>query len=73
MEDFRDSVIALGFTEDKEMILSKLYNVKKDEILNALEEIGFKLPRYHDMEWRFEVQVIVSASCSPPPNVSIYN
>ncbi|XP_050462521.1 COMM domain-containing protein 2 isoform X1 [Cataglyphis hispanica] len=55
-EDFRDSVIALGFTEEKEAILSKLYSVKKDEILNALEGIGFKLPEYYDMEWRFEVQ-----------------
>ena len=55
-EDFRDSVIALGFTEEKEAILSKLYSIKKDEISNALEEIGFKLPGYHDMEWRFEVQ-----------------
>ncbi|XP_077277247.1 COMM domain-containing protein 2-like [Temnothorax americanus] len=55
-EDFRDSMVALGFTEDKEAILSKLYNGKKNEVSNALEEIGFKLPRYHDMEWRFEVQ-----------------
>lgn len=50
-------MIALGFTEEKEAILSKLYSIKKDEILNALEEIGFKLSEYHDMEWRFEVQV----------------
>lgn len=57
-EDFRDSVVALGFTEDKETILSKLYSVKKDEVSDALEEIGFKLPKYHDMEWRFEVQVM---------------
>ncbi|XP_076240914.1 COMM domain-containing protein 2-like isoform X2 [Calliopsis andreniformis] len=57
LEDFRDSVIALGFSEDQEAILSKLYNVKKDEILNTLTNIGFKLPEYHDMEWRFEVQI----------------
>lgn len=50
-------MVALGFTEDKETILSKLYSVKRDEVSDALEEIGFKLPRYHDMEWRFEVQV----------------
>lgn len=56
-EDFRDSVIALGFTEEAEAILSKLYSIKKDEVTNTLEEIGFKLPKYHDMEWRFEVQV----------------
>ncbi|XP_011164466.1 COMM domain-containing protein 2 [Solenopsis invicta] len=55
-EDFRDSVVALGFTEDKEAILSKLYSVKKDEVSGALEEIGFKLSKYHDLEWRFEVQ-----------------
>ncbi|XP_018351857.1 PREDICTED: COMM domain-containing protein 2 [Trachymyrmex septentrionalis] len=55
-EDFRDSIVALGFTEDKEAILSKLYSIKKDEVSDALEEIGFKLSRYHDMEWRFEVQ-----------------
>ncbi|KAL6264106.1 hypothetical protein P5V15_004184 [Pogonomyrmex californicus] len=55
-EDFQNSVIALGFTEDQEAILSKLYSVKKDEVSDALEEIGFKLSKYHDMEWRFEVQ-----------------
>ncbi|XP_076382675.1 COMM domain-containing protein 2-like [Megalopta genalis] len=56
-EDFRDSVIALGFSEDQETILSKLYNVKRDEISGILTNIGFKLPEYHDMEWRFEVQL----------------
>ncbi|XP_012058880.1 PREDICTED: COMM domain-containing protein 2 [Atta cephalotes] len=56
-EDFRDSMVALGFTEDKEAILSKLYSIKKDEVSDALEEIGFKLSRYHDMEWRFEIQI----------------
>lgn len=50
-------MIALGFSEDQEAILSKLYNVKRDEILSILANIGFKLPEYHDMEWRFEVQV----------------
>ncbi|XP_076166877.1 COMM domain-containing protein 2-like [Ptiloglossa arizonensis] len=56
-EDFRDSVIALGFSEDQEAILSKLYNTKKDEVLNVLTNIGFKLPEYQNMEWRFEVQL----------------
>ncbi|KOC59206.1 COMM domain-containing protein 2 [Habropoda laboriosa] len=56
-EDFRDSIISLGFSEQQEIILSKLYNVKKDEILDTLTNIGFKLPEYHDMEWRFEVQI----------------
>lgn len=55
-EDFRDSLIALGFSEDNEVILSKLYNVKKKEISVVLSSIGFKIPEYHDVEWRFEVQ-----------------
>lgn len=56
-EDFRDSVIALGFSEDKETVLSRIYEVKRDEISEAFANIGFKLPEYYDMEWRFEVQV----------------
>lgn len=55
-------MIALGFSEDQEAILSKLYNAKKDEILDTLTNIGFKLPEYHDMEWRFEVQVYIPQS-----------
>lgn len=67
-------MVALGFTEDKEAILSKLYSIKKDEVSDALEEIGFKLSRYHDMEWRFEVQVTESSYLSFfPQSVSIYN
>ncbi|XP_076758544.1 COMM domain-containing protein 2-like [Xylocopa sonorina] len=56
-EDFRDSVISLGFSEQQEIILSKLYNAKKEEISDTLANVGFKLPEYHDMEWRFEVQI----------------
>ncbi|XP_017889381.1 COMM domain-containing protein 2 [Ceratina calcarata] len=56
-EDFRDSVISLGFSEQQEVVLSKLYNAKKDETSNTLANTGFKLPQYHDMEWRFEVQI----------------
>ncbi|KAK2579979.1 hypothetical protein KPH14_012239 [Odynerus spinipes] len=55
-EDFRDSIIALGFSQDNEVILSKLYNAKKKEISSILSAIGFKIPEYHDIEWRFEVQ-----------------
>ncbi|XP_014608623.1 PREDICTED: COMM domain-containing protein 2 [Polistes canadensis] len=55
-EDFRDSIIALGFSEENETILSKLYTTKKKEISNILSVTGFKIPEYHDLEWRFEVQ-----------------
>ncbi|XP_035734888.1 COMM domain-containing protein 2-like [Vespa mandarinia] len=55
-EDFRDSIIALGFSEENEAILSKLYITKNKEISNILSATGFKIPEYHDLEWRFEVQ-----------------
>lgn len=55
-EDFRDSIIALGFSEENEAILSKLYITKKKEISNIIAATGFKIPEYHDLEWRFEVQ-----------------
>ena len=56
-EVFRDSIIALGFTKEKEAILCKLYGAEESKISEALSSVGLKLPRYHDMEWRFEVQV----------------
>ncbi|XP_066589260.1 COMM domain-containing protein 2 isoform X2 [Prorops nasuta] len=56
-KDFQDSVIALGFTEEKELLLSKLYSNKKEDILNLLPHVGFKVLEYYNMEWRFEVQI----------------
>lgn len=56
-EDFRDSVIAVGFMDERQEILSRLYELKKNEISDALTSIGFKVPEYHDMDWRVEVQI----------------
>ncbi|XP_024947873.1 rhodopsin isoform X2 [Cephus cinctus] len=56
-EDFRDSIVALGFTDEKETLLKKLYEVKKLEVSDALTNIGIKLPQYQNMEWRFDVQI----------------
>lgn len=56
-EDFRDSVLALGFSKEKETLLSKLYSVERCRLSEVLSVVGFKLPEYHNLEWRFEVQV----------------
>lgn len=57
VNDFRDSAVALGFTEEQESLLSKLYAVKKQDISKALAVLDSKSPQYQDMEWRFEAQV----------------
>ncbi|XP_011496507.1 PREDICTED: COMM domain-containing protein 2 [Ceratosolen solmsi marchali] len=54
---FQEVVIGLGFSEEQENVLNKLYMIKKQELSNALLNFGIKLPQYHDMEWRFEVQI----------------
>lgn len=56
-DDFKQLIINLGFDEEKEELVSKLYVSKQKEISEALSNTGFKLPQYHNMEWRFEVEV----------------
>ncbi|XP_046733709.1 COMM domain-containing protein 2 [Diprion similis] len=55
--DFRDSVIALGFSEDHDALLTKLYTTKQSEISEILSTLGVKLQEYQSMEWRFETQI----------------
>ncbi|KAG8034824.1 hypothetical protein G9C98_007900 [Cotesia typhae] len=50
-------VISLGFIDDKEPLITNLYTSKKPELESSLSNIGFKLPEYHNMEWRFETQI----------------
>ncbi|XP_012278719.1 COMM domain-containing protein 2-like isoform X2 [Orussus abietinus] len=56
-KDFTELVASLGFTDEKEAVLSKSYTVLKKELLNALSASSLKLQRYHNLEWRFEVEV----------------
>lgn len=55
--DFRDSVLALGFSEEHQETLELFYMGKKQEICDALSQLTLNLPHYHDLEWRFEVQL----------------
>ncbi|OXU26320.1 hypothetical protein TSAR_000720 [Trichomalopsis sarcophagae] len=56
-DSFQEAILGLGFSEEQESLLSKLYTVKKQELTEALSKFGLKLPQYHDMDWRFEVQI----------------
>ncbi|KAF7996780.1 hypothetical protein HCN44_002426 [Aphidius gifuensis] len=57
IDDLKKLLLNLGFDEEKESVISQLYISKQNDISKALENTGFKLPQYHNMEWRFEVQV----------------
>ncbi|KAJ8670618.1 hypothetical protein QAD02_001877 [Eretmocerus hayati] len=54
---FQESILSLGFSEEHEAILYKLYSVKRELFTKALSYFGLKLPEYLDMEWRFEAQI----------------
>ncbi|KAK9721673.1 Helix-loop-helix DNA-binding domain [Popillia japonica] len=55
--DFRDSVLTTGFSQEQQAVLSKFYDSKKNEISEILKKISIKEPHYHNLNWRFEVQV----------------
>ncbi|KAG5896384.1 hypothetical protein JTB14_009589 [Gonioctena quinquepunctata] len=54
--DFRDSVLTLGFSQEQQTILSKLYESKKGDI-EELIRIPVNEPHYENLRWRFEAQV----------------
>ncbi|XP_060518826.1 COMM domain-containing protein 2-like isoform X2 [Cylas formicarius] len=55
-QDFRDSILSLGFTEEIQAVLSKFYQAKQHEI-KELSRYKINEPHYHDLQWRFEVQL----------------
>ncbi|XP_026853025.1 COMM domain-containing protein 2 [Electrophorus electricus] len=55
--DFQDSVLALGFSEERNKLLLQLYLENRKEIRNILSELGPALPCYHNLEWRLDVQL----------------
>lgn len=54
---FAQLINSLGFQDERETILTKLYEAEKAKMDLALTKIGLQLPRYHDLEWRFQVQL----------------
>ena len=47
----------LGFPEDLNKELLQLYQENCKEIRAILSEMSMNLPHYHDLEWRFDVQL----------------
>ena len=55
--DFLDSILVLGFPEDLNKELLRLYQENCKEIRAILSEMSMTLPHYQDLEWRFDVQL----------------
>lgn len=55
--DFLDSILVLGFPEELNKELLRLYQENCKGIRAILSEMSLDLPHYHDLEWRFDVQL----------------
>ncbi|XP_052703752.1 COMM domain-containing protein 2-like [Crassostrea angulata] len=55
--DFQDSIMTLGFDEDTRQTLLEIYLQNRQEIRTILSEMTMDLPHYHNLEWRFDVQL----------------
>ncbi|XP_075362814.1 COMM domain-containing protein 2 isoform X2 [Mycteria americana] len=55
--DFQDSIRVLGFSDELNKLLLQLYLDSRKEIRSVLSELAPKLPSYHSLEWRLDVQL----------------
>ncbi|XP_068262379.1 COMM domain-containing protein 2 isoform X1 [Nyctibius grandis] len=55
--DFQDSINVLGFSDELNKLLLQLYLENRKEIRTVLSELAPKLPSYHSLEWRLDVQL----------------
>ncbi|XP_015755663.1 PREDICTED: COMM domain-containing protein 2-like [Acropora digitifera] len=55
--DFQDSVMTLGFSKEVISALLQLYLENRKEVRNILVEMTFAIPHYHELEWRFDVEL----------------
>ncbi|XP_075617913.1 COMM domain-containing protein 2 isoform X6 [Balearica regulorum gibbericeps] len=55
--DFQDSIHVLGFSDELNKLLLQLYLDNRKEIRSILSELAPKLPSYHSLEWRLDVQL----------------
>ena len=55
--DFQDSILTMGFSEEVIAELLKMYLANRKEIRSILVEMAMAIPHYHDLEWRFDVEL----------------
>ncbi|RMC01845.1 hypothetical protein DUI87_21006 [Hirundo rustica rustica] len=59
--DFQDSIHVLGFSDELNKSLLQLYLDNRKEIRSILGELAPRLPSYHSLEWRLDVQQLEQA------------
>uniref|UniRef100_H3CNW0 COMM domain containing 2 n=1 Tax=Tetraodon nigroviridis TaxID=99883 RepID=H3CNW0_TETNG len=55
--DFLDSVLSLDLGDEVSQVLLKLYQEHRGQIRSTLHQLPHRLPAYHNLEWRLDVQV----------------
>lgn len=55
--DFQDSVMTLGFSKEVISALLQIYLENRKEVRNILVEMTLAIPHYHELEWRFDVEL----------------
>lgn len=55
--DFQDSIMTLGFSEEIRQALLELYLQHRKDVRSILNEMSMDLPHYHNLEWRFDVEL----------------
>ena len=60
--DFHESISKLGFADELQTELYKLYSDNRQEMRQTLSTMSMGLPYYHNLEWRFEVKVCTTLS-----------
>ncbi|XP_065670113.1 COMM domain-containing protein 2 [Hydra vulgaris] len=53
--DFRDSLKDIDFSEDLFQFFVESYLTNKNDIRNILRDMSIGLPRYTNLEWRFDI------------------
>eukprot|EP01090_Pellita_catalonica_P022040 TRINITY_DN8421_c0_g1_i1.p1 TRINITY_DN8421_c0_g1~~TRINITY_DN8421_c0_g1_i1.p1 ORF type:complete len:201 (+),score=36.86 TRINITY_DN8421_c0_g1_i1:8-610(+) len=55
--DFVTSLKVVAFSEELIEILKQFYMAHSDEVRRILSSLSFSLPKYKNMEWRFDMQI----------------
>lgn len=56
-ENFQQMVAKCGFSSEASEIILKVFEENREEFNQYLTKMGVQVPRYRDMEWRFDILV----------------
>ncbi|CAL4059008.1 unnamed protein product, partial [Meganyctiphanes norvegica] len=56
-ENFQLMINKCGFSSEASLIILKVFEENREEFQQYLTKMGVQLPRYQDLEWRFDILV----------------